>query len=339
MAASERQRESDNHEVEVGKRAEQQGLDVHYFTMRRGFSIKGILMIFSYIRISNINIVHSHGYKPNIFLGVIPSKLLKAKKISTTHGWAKEFASRKASLYEKLNCYFIRRYCRCVAVSKGVYNDMVKRNIPSSKIVIIYNGIDLNAQQTKKNKSSIREYFNIPKDAFVIGTAGRLVKEKGIDVFIKASADFLKSHANAFFLIAGDGPMKPELKSLTRHLQVEHKFRFLGFVTNMDGLFNAIDVFVLSSYTEGLPIVLLEAMQTGCPTICSKVGGISEVINNNVDGLLFESGNSSQLSSKLLLYRDGELRKEISIRAKRKVYEFFSAEKMVNNYIKFYKSL
>jgi glycosyltransferase involved in cell wall biosynthesis len=333
-------REAYDQEVELGKRAERKGIDVIYFSMHRGLSIKGIINIYKYIKKHDIKIVHSHGYKPNIFLGLIPKKYLKAKIITTIHGWAKEFAGRNQAIYETLNCYFIRRFDRCIAVSKAVYNDMIKRQIPSKKITIIYNGIDINnAQHIERDKSSLRESFDIPKDVLLIGTAGRLVKEKGMDVFIKGAGIFLQKYPNAFFLIAGDGPLLSQLRFLTSQLGIEHKLRFLGFADKIYDFLYTLDIFVLCSLTEGLPIVLLEALSAGCPTICSCVGGIPEVIDNT-EGLLIEPGIPNALSEKLLLLsEDAGFRNRIAFNGKSKVVETFSSEKMGCNYINLYNKL
>jgi len=333
-------REAEDEYVELGKRAEYKGIDVVYFTMRRGLNFSGIVKIYSFIKKNDIKIVHSHGYKTNIFLGLIRPFLPMVQVITTIHGWAKEFADRKLAVYEKTNCFFIRRFSRSVAVSKAVYNDMIKRQIPSNKIKIIYNGIDINnAQHIERDKSSLREFFDIPKDVLLIGTAGRFVKEKGMDVFIKGAGIFLQNYPNAFFLIAGDGPLLSQLRSLASQLSIEHKIRFLGFVDKIYDFLYALDIFVLCSLTEGLPIVLLEALNAGCPTVCSCVGGIPEVIDNT-EGLLIEPGIPNALSERLLLLsEDVAFRNKIAFSGKSKVVETFSSEKMGCNYVNLYNKL
>ena len=333
-------RESYDQEVELAKQAERKGIDIIYFSMHRGLNVRGIVNIYKYIKKNNIKIVHSHGYKPNIFLGFIPQRYLKAKIITTIHGWAKEFAGSKQAVYEKLNCFFIKRFSRCVAVSKAVYNDMIKRQIPSKKITIIYNGIDFNIQETEKDKSSMRKHFNIPNDAFVIGTAGRLVKEKGMEIFIRGAALFLKNNPKAFFLIAGDGPLLASLQMEVKRLGIEENILFLGFIDRIYDYLSILDIFVLSSLTEGLPMILLEAMNAGCPVVCSNVGGIPEVVDDKINGEIIEPGDAKGLNDKLLLlYKNEILRNEVAVQNRKKVYELFSAETMASKYIELYKTL
>ena len=333
-------RESENEDVELGNHAERLGLHVVYFTMKRGLSPNGILKIFLFIKRNKIQLIHSHGFKPNIYLGLIPKKILKINVISTIHGWAKKYADRKLAVYEMLNCFFIKRFSKCIAVSEGVRQDMLKKGIPSNKIIIIYNGINLNTASKLLKQKEIKKELNIPNDAFVVGTAGRLVKEKGMEIFIKGAAKFLWYNPDAVFLIAGDGPLYSNLKNEAKGLNIDSKLLFVGFVDKIYEYLLILDVFVLSSLTEGLPMILLEAMNAGCPVICSRVGGIPEVINNNINGFLIDSNNPDALSEKLiLLYNNPSLKNNIAIKGQEYIKKMFSANKMADEYVKLYDKL
>ena len=333
-------RESENEDVELGSHAERLGLHVVYFTMKRGLSPNGILKIFLFIKRNKIQLIHSHGFKPNIYLGLIPKKILKINVISTIHGWAKKYADRKLAVYEMLNCFFIKRFSKCIAVSEGVRQDMLKKGIPSNKIIIIYNGINLNTASKLLKQKEIKKELNIPNDDFVVGTAGRLVKEKGMEIFIKGAAKFLWYNPDAVFLIAGDGPLYSNLKNEAKGLNIDSKLLFVGFVDKIYEYLLILDVFVLSSLTEGLPMILLEAMNAGCPVICSRVGGIPEVINNNINGFLIDSNNPDALSEKLiLLYNNPSLKNNIAIKGQEYIKKMFSANKMADEYVKLYDKL
>ena len=126
-------KEPQNDYVELGRLAEKIDIPVTYFTMRRGFSLVGVLKILLYIKNNNIQLIHSHGFKSNIYLGLIPKRILNVKVISTIHGWAKKSADRKLAVYEKINCFFIKRFSKCIAVSNAVEQDMLKKGIPQKK--------------------------------------------------------------------------------------------------------------------------------------------------------------------------------------------------------------
>ena len=214
---------------------------------------------------------------------------------------------------------------------------MVRRRIPSRKIIIIHNGIELKKNNELPDKNEIKMAFNVPNDTFLIGTAGRLVKEKGMDVFIEGAAHFLRYNSNTLFLIAGDGPLLSELEMQVKQLGIDHKVLFLGFVDRIYDYLSALDIFVLSSRTEGLPIILLEAMNAGCAIVCSKVGGVTEVIQDKKDAILIEPDNPVALSDGLSSFYNSELfRNEVAIKANTKVRELFSSQKMAAEYISLY---
>ena len=235
------------------------------------------------------------------------------------------------------NCFFIKKFIKCVAVSNNVRDDMVNEGIPVSKIKRIYNGINLSEVEILHEKCLIRKSFNIPEDTFLIGAAGRLFPEKGVDIFIDGAVNFLRYHPNTLFLIAGDGPLLANYKMKVKKLGIEKNFYFLGFIDRIYEYLSMLDIFVLSSRTEGLPMVLLEAMSVGCPAVCSHVGGIPEVIENNINGLLFAPYHSRALSEKLaLLFENKTLRNKLAINGKNKVKEMFSSKRMASEYLQLY---
>jgi len=325
-------------EVELGKRAEEQGIHVEYFNMSRWLTPKALFNLITFIKGHHISIVHSHGYKPNIYLGIMPRRFLNIKVICTIHGWTKNFRrDLKLLIYEKTNCFFIKKFIKCVAVSNNVRDDMVNEGIPVSKIKRIYNGINLSEVEILHEKCLIRKSFNIPEDTFLIGAAGRLFPEKGVDIFIDGAVNFLRYHPNTLFLIAGDGPLLANYKMKVKKLGIEKNFYFLGFIDRIYEYLSMLDIFVLSSRTEGLPMVLLEAMSVGCPAVCSHVGGIPEVIENNINGLLFAPYHSRALSEKLaLLFENKTLRNKLAINGKNKVKEMFSSKRMASEYLQLY---
>jgi len=187
------------------------------------------------------------------------------------------------------------------------------------------------------DKSIIKKKFNVPNNAFLIGTAGRLVAEKGFDIFIKGAKQFLLHNYNALFLIAGDGPLLSKLKLSVKKYGIERSILFLGFTDRIYDYLSILDIFVLSSLTEGLPIILLEAMNAGCPVVCSRVGGIPEVIEDKINGSLVKPNDPFALCEALLgLYKNDSQRKEIACQARNRVSDSFSAKKMASEYTYLY---
>lgn len=333
-------RENDTKEVELGQLAGKVGLPIHYFSMSRGLSVSGILNIRKYIKEHNIPIIHSHGYKPNIYLGLMG--LRKRVVITTVHGWAKSYADPKLSLYEWLNCFFIRKFDQCVAVSNGVVRDLSNKRIAPDKIVVIRNGIEICRRQKPYHKEEIKKRLGLDKNSFIVGLAGRLVKEKGIDTFIEAADLCIKSGSpdtRLQFLIAGTGPLQSQLREKIRTLGIIRQVKLIGFVPDIYEFLSILDIFVLSSNTEGLPMVLLEAMNAQVPVICSKVGGIPEVVNKE-NGMLVQSKDPMELSRKILfLAGTKEARLRFSQNGKLTIRDKYSAECMADGYSKLYEHL
>ena len=331
-------REKKTEEVEIAEKARERGIPIHYFTMRRGLNPFGIYEIVKFIKHNRISLVHSHGYKANIFFGILPLRSFPI--ISTVHGWLKFGHDRKEKVYEFLDSKALKRLDFVVAVSEAVKEDLIKRGISKKKIVTIYNGITTNYFHGKCDGLEIRRSYLLEQDDFVIGTAGRLSEEKGHAYLIQAIPDLVKEIKNIKLIIAGDGPLKKDLEYLIEKLRVSSHVRLIGYEKNIESFFSAIDLFILPSLTEGLPISLLEAMASGRAVIGTRVGGIKEVIQNSVNGILIPPMNVEEISESIkFLYHDRETRRRLGFEGKRHVDSKFSSKAMVEGYDKLYREI
>ena len=149
----------------------------------------------------------------------------------------------------------------------------------------------------------IKECYHIIKK-FVIGAMGRLVKKKGFEFLIKTRMEI----DNIELLIAGDGKELNNLKSISSNTNI----KLLGWIKNKDFFFKKIDAFCSSSYEEPFGLVIIEAMARGIPVISTNCHGPSDIIKNNIDGLLFEKNNKCELKNAIIKLKDNEsLRKKL----------------------------
>jgi glycosyltransferase involved in cell wall biosynthesis len=186
----------------------------------------------------------------------------------------------------------------------------------------------------------IRKGYGFTDDNIVIGTVGRLSKEKNQVMLIDAATTALGKYPQLRFLIIGSGPEEIKLKDKVRKDGLEGKVIFPGLLTDMPTAYQAMDIFTLTSLTEGIPLTILEAMAAKLPVIATKVGGIPEIIVDGKTGLLFESGNLQEFSEKLnVLIKDKFKREELANAGFQEVQEKFSLEKMLNSYRNVYKEL
>lgn len=222
------------------------------------------------IRSFKPDILHTHGYRPDILDGGLARKH-GLGLVSTVHG-----SSRMGGLshfFEWIQDYVLRRFDAVVAVSEALQDDLSSRGVPKDHIHVIRNGLYPGVDFV--DRSEAREQLGLPDDAFVIGWIGRLIPAKGPDVFIDAvkrleSEGFVAS-------IIGDGPLGASLREKAGK-GPSGRVTFHGRVDNAARFFRAFDQFVISSRTEGTPLVLLEAMAAGVPVVCTPVGGVPEII-------------------------------------------------------------
>lgn len=322
----------------ITKGAQTSNIPLHYFTMKRGLNLFGLQRIVKYIRDKNIRIVHSHGYKPNIYLASLPFR--KFKTISTVHGWAKNTAGLKMRIYEFLDSISLKRMDRVVAVSKAVKNDLKERGLRKEKIDLIYNGIKISSRISQFDTSYIRQQFGLSNDDFVIGTAGRLTTIKGHYYLIEAMPAILREIKTCTLLIAGDGPLQNNLTILIQKLNLSAHVKLIGYINDMDQFLSMIDIFALPSLSEGLPVSLLEALALGKPVLASAVGGIPEVITHYNEGVLIPPADTLSISKAIItIFQDKVKRTRIAALGKKLVEDKFSSKAMADHYSNIYSKL
>ncbi|MBI5201913.1 MAG: glycosyltransferase [Elusimicrobia bacterium] len=209
-----------------------------------------------------------------------------------------------------------------------------------SKTHTIYNGVDIASWPVSKvSREKIRARLKIEPEDILVGAVGRLDEQKGHRYLIEAIAK-LKAAQPVKLAILGDGPMRRELESLSRALRVEEDVAFAGEVPDVPNWLSAFDVFALPSLWEGLPNALMEAMAMGLPVVATRVDGVPEIVDHDVDGLLCEPKDSQSLFVQLQdLVADPELRARLGAAAKRAIKDKFKLMDMIGNYEKLYSKL
>lgn len=331
-------RESDSETPGIAIEAQRREVGVVLFTMKRGLSLSGIMKIMRFVKSNNIRIVHCHGYKPNILFSSIPHRGVKI--LSTVHGWAKRTNGLKGRTYEFLDSIALRRMDRIVAVSNAVFNDIARRDIRKEKIALIYNGIDLGGYDMHPSCGNIRTEYGIPARAFIIGAVGRLAAVKGYQYLIDAMVSVVREIPDCRLLIAGDGPLKESLSEFIADRNLSPYVSLIGYHNSISRFLAMINLFVMTSLTEGLPIALLEAMACRKPILATAVGGIPEAIDNGRGGVLVPPGDSGAIAAGIAkLYREKVRGIEMGERGRAIIEEKFSAKRMADQYVSIYDGL
>lgn len=196
-------------------------------------------------------------------------------------------------------------------------------------VKVIFNGI-----RFPENIESFNFHtaYNLPKDAVVIFSAGRLAKQKGFNVLIDVAAMARQNKKNWYFFIAGKGKLERQLKQRLADEGLNDRVRLMGFMDDVLPYVQGADLFVLPSFYEGMPNAVMEAMALGKCCVVTAVNGNNELITEEQDGILVEPRNVFALFNALnQVAEDSELRKTIGARARLKMKEYFQEAKMVEN--------
>lgn len=257
-----------------------------------------IVEAYKLLKKEKFDIVHTNGYRAD-FLGIFLALLTGLPIISTCHGYISNDTALK--LYNRLNYLVLRFFDKILAVSEGIKEQLVRNGVPESSLEVVLNAVqmDSDTESLLRHRKEKRELFCTDENDFLIGYIGRLSKEKGIRYLIEACAKLDKVGLPLKVLVIGDGPQRDDLEKLAQKNGLQNKVFFLGFLSDVENWMPAIDVFVLPSLTEGTPMALLEAMAMGVPVVATNVGGVPDIINNGVNGILVESQDSDNLARTL----------------------------------------
>ncbi len=305
---------------------EKEGIKVIALNKRGKFDISVIFNLIDVIKQNKIDIVNTHLWGAN-FWGRIAAKLAGVKVIIATEHNEDVWKSRGHFLLDRL---LSRWTDRIIVVSNSVREFYVKRvEIAEEKMVVIHNGVDIRSQEHKGTRSQVKEEFGIHDDDTVLALIGRLVPQKGHRYFISALRDLSADH-KVKGLIIGSGPMDAELKRYGESLGLNGNLIFTGLRKDVPILLDIIDIVVMPSLREGLPIVALEAMAKRKPIVATNVGGNPEIIVDGKTGILVPPEDPIALASAInRLIVDKELTIKLGNNGRNRLQENFTIEKMV----------
>jgi len=301
------------------------------------YDYKFLKNIIQLIKQNRIDLIHSHTWGTD-FYGYWASKILGIPMISTIHNryyifekWSRRFSYK----------VFISQIKKIVAVSKDIQNLLREElKIPPQKVKLIYNGIDTHKFENKKDLKSLRKELNLSEEELILGNVGNLREVKDHHTLILSFHKVITLFPQAKLLIVGEGELKSSLVKLCAELGLENRVLFLGHREDVNLLLGLMDLFILSSHSEGCSISLLEAMASGKPVIATRVGGNPELILDGKTGFLVPPAEPDKLAEKIIfLLKDEKLSMKMGEEGKKRVKEKFSLETMVKNYEELYSKV
>jgi len=295
----------------------------------------------SLLRRIKADLVHTHLTKHIDFQARIVICRTKLPFIWTIHGLYRSRGEEDVGWSLVFNLIEQSERAIITAVSHAALFDVLgEKKMSEGKTRVIYNGIDLSKFEAKSEKRILRKQWKISEDAIVFGSAGRLIQTKRFDLLIDAAERVIKKHSNVHVVIAGDGKMRQSLEEQIDRLGLRGRVHLVGYQSDMVQFWHEVDVAVVSSDSEGLPMALLEACASGVPCIATRVGGIPEVLEvlGDGSGILVEPGSKEALAEAMEKMMDERVRNEYRKKAK-EVAKRFSIDKTAEQYDKLYQEL
>lgn len=312
------------------------GVDLNIVEKKRKLDIIFLMKLVYLMKKKKVDLVHCHGIPATVYGGAT-AKLAGLPLVTTVHG--KSQFSTKAGIK---SLYLIQKYLgKVITISESTRYDLVREgNLERDKIIVIHNGIDVENVQLLDRAKIKREEFKVDSFSLVIGAAGTLRPVKGYEYLVRAMPFILESLPQVKLVFIGGGESEDELKEITGNLGLQDSVLFLGKRKNAWRLMNGFDVLAVSSLSEGLSMVILEAMALSLPVVATKVGGNPEVVEDGVTGLLVEPQNEASLAQGLIhILRDENKRRTMGVAGLKRVKEKFSLKDTVRKYEEVYESL
>ncbi|MBI5943584.1 MAG: GT4 family glycosyltransferase PelF [Chloroflexi bacterium] len=285
------------------------------------------------------DIVHTHLFKSDLH-GRLAARLCGVPVVvSTSHNndvWARRFP------LGRLYGFTAKLTDKVIAVSDEVREYQIQHTgVDSEKIIVIENGVDIQrfSNQTEAG-IAIRAEFKIDTDTPLIGIIGRLQPQKDHDNFLNAAALINKTMPKARFLVVGDGPLREDLKTNAQALGLDSSVIFCGIRHDIPAILSALNLLVISSKWEGLPVTLLEGMAARCPIVSTAVGGVPNVVADGESALLVPPEDPSALANACLkILREAETARALVNAGFDRVKQQFSLDAMIQKILKLYQEL
>lgn len=317
-------------------RAANAGVPAFHLPCRSRIEFRTLRALRGILQENAIDVLHTHNYKSDVY-GYLASRGLGIPLIATCHNWTDTTIPLR--LYGVLDRMMLARFEHIVAVSSTVARRLRLARLSSASISQISNGVILPPLSARISGADSPIAGSPATGPLVIGAVTRLSPEKGVDILLHAAAEALSQGLRGRFVIAGDGPEREALLTLSRELGIAEQVTFLGFQPDIRSLLATFDMFVQPSRMDAMPMSVLEAMSAGLPVIASALGSIPELIEDGERGLLVPAGDSGAIARGLLrLAQDSESRRRLGTAAREYVALHKTASAMARHYLALYAS-
>ncbi|MFN8523821.1 MAG: glycosyltransferase family 4 protein [Chloroflexota bacterium] len=298
--------------------------------------LRATFRMYRLIRASRPHVVHTHMAKAGT-AGRLAAKLARVPIVVHTfhgHTFHSYFGPLKTRVFIGIERALAKGCDRIIAVGEDQRQELAGYGIaPLSKIVAIPLGLPIGEMLTaEQRRGRLRAELGATADEPLVGIVARLVPIKAHEVFLQAAARIAAVMPSTRFVIIGDGERRAELEEMARELGVAERVHFLGWRADMADVYADLNVVTLSSNNEGSPVALIEAMAAARPVVATRVGGVGEVVQHDVSGLLVPPREPEAFAAAVIeLLRDGARAEEMGAAGRPLVYPKYSSDRLVDD--------
>jgi len=318
--------------AKIKTEAERLGIKTYILPLRRPYDIQSIFRLYRIIQQERFDIVNTHSGIDS-WIGGLAARLAGVPVLVRTRHLNIPLKRTPLNFIH----YLPDMYITC---GEDMRMNLIKKcGFPEDRVISIPTGVDREFFEVKSNKDVAVKY-GLSKDSPLITNVGILRSVKGHEITLQAVKSVIKTVPEAKFLIVGDGPARERIEALVDALGIRGYVIFTGFVRDIPEIYSFSDVAVLSSWSEGLPQSLIQAMAAGVPVVATAVGGVPEVVIHKQTGILVEAGDSEGLAEGIVkLLENPELCKRLTERARQLVMDKYTMEHMIEKIETLYSGL
>lgn len=281
-------------------------------------------------RAGQADLLCSHDYKSDV-IGWLAASWLGRPLVAVFHGRTSH--DRKVRAYERLDDWLLRRSTLVVAVSHAGRRRLEARGVRRDRVVVIPNALDANVVSGPAD-GAIRRRLRLAPDAPLVVFSGRLSREKGLDVLLRAMARVVAVEPAVTVVLLGTGPEEARVREGIAQRGLGRHVRLLGFQHDVTPFLREMSFGVVPSRSEGMPLAILEAYAVGKPVVATNVGGVPEVVEHGRTGLLVEPEDPVALAAGMIeLIRDGARAVRMGEAGARRLASDFTVEAQTERYL------
>lgn len=314
------------------------GVPVIEVSWKSWWDLRGPLAMVKAIRKHKVDLIHSHLPGQN-FYSCIAGSITGTKTLVTYHGPVE--LERSQNFRGRVRLWFVRNLAdRVIVVCDLVKRLLIQTGFSSDHISLVYNGIDPDFTSDPR-REALRHELKLKSTHRLVGMIANVRQSKGYEYYVKACAKVCKDVPNVTFLAIGDviEQLAIPIKALHSRLSLGERFRFLGFRSDVSEILREIDVFVLASTSEGMPLSILEAMAAGKPVVATDCGGIPEMVEHGRTGWLVPPADPDALGQAISsLLKDPVCADRLGQAGRARFFENFTMNMMIERYEQLYIS-